>query len=237
MENHAILKNLRKDLKDASSKKTKESGESFFKEDVLIHGVKTPIAQKIGREYFKQIKDSGKKNIFSLCEELLKSGYVEECIIACNWSFNLNKQYQPEDFKIFEKWIEKYITNWAVCDTFCNHTIGIFIEYFPEFVEKIKLWTKSKNRWVKRAAAVSFIVPAKRGKYLHDVFDIANSLLTDPDNMVQKGYGWALKVAANKHEKEVYNYVMKHKDTMPRTALRYAIEKMPPDLKLKAMEK
>ncbi len=233
----SILINIRKDLKALADPKTKKSGETFFKEEIKSFGVNSPTVGKIAKEYFKQIEDKSKKEVFSLCEELFRSGYMEEAFIACHFSYSLNKQFQPQDFRLFQSWIENYVGNWAVCDTFCNHTMGIFIEYFPESIEKIKTWTKSKNRWVKRAAAVSFIVPAKRGKFLHDVFDIADSLLTDPDDMVQKGYGWALKVAANKHQKEVFEYVMKHKNIMPRTALRYAIEKMPPNLRLKAMEK
>lgn len=55
--------------------------------------------------------------------------------------------------------------------------------------------------------------------------------------MVQKGYGWLLKVASQTHEKEVFDYVMTNKSNMPRTALRYAIEKMPKSLKEKAMDK
>ncbi len=90
---------------------------------------------------------------------------------------------------------------------------------------------------MRRAAAVSLIIPARNGKFLADIFEIADLLLTDADDLVQKGYGWMLKVAANKHEQEVFEYVMKHKSLMPRTALRYAIEKMPADLKARAMEK
>ena len=67
------------------------------------------------------------------------------------------------------------------------------------------------------------------------VFTIADNLLTDPDDMVQKGYGWLLKVASQAHQTEVFEYVMAHKATMPRTALRYAIEKMPVELKRQAM--
>lgn len=67
--------------------------------------------------------------------------------------------------------------------------------------------------------------------------NIADILLLDQDDMVQKGYGWMLKVTCNNHEKEVFDYVMKHKGNMPRTALRYAIEKMPKELKSEAMKK
>ena len=55
--------------------------------------------------------------------------------------------------------------------------------------------------------------------------------------MVQKGYGWMLKAASQAHQQEVFKYIMKRKSTMPRTSLRYAIEKMPPELKAKAMAK
>jgi len=59
----------------------------------------------------------------------------------------------------------------------------------------------------------------------------------DGDDLVQKGYGWMLKAASEAHQEEVYDYVMKNKAKMPRTALRYSIEKMPDALRKKAMEK
>jgi 3-methyladenine DNA glycosylase AlkD len=62
-------------------------------------------------------------------------------------------------------------------------------------------------------------------------------LLSDKDDMVQKGYGWLLKEASRKHQKEVLNYVLKNKKKMGRTALRYAIELMPKELKTEAMKK
>lgn len=108
---------------------------------------------------------------------------------------------------------------------------------YPEYLSGLKKWSLSKNRWVKRASAVSLIVPAKKGKFLKDIFEIADILHSDGDDMVQKGYGWMLKVASQAHQKEVFDYVMSKKTTMPRTALRYAIEKMPPELKAKAMAK
>jgi 3-methyladenine DNA glycosylase AlkD len=56
------------------------------------------------------------------------------------------------------------------------------------------------------------------------------------NSLVQKGYGWMLKAASKLHQQEVFDYVMKKKSIMPRTSLRYAIEKMPKNLKIIAME-
>jgi 3-methyladenine DNA glycosylase AlkD len=67
--------------------------------------------------------------------------------------------------------------------------------------------------------------------------EIADILLLDKDDMVQKGYGWMLKVASNHEPNKVFEYVMRHKREMPRTALRYAIEKLSPDLRKQAMAK
>jgi 3-methyladenine DNA glycosylase AlkD len=90
---------------------------------------------------------------------------------------------------------------------------------------------------MRRASAVSLIIPAKHGKFLEDVIGIASLLLTDADDMVQKGYGWLLKEASRKHTSEVFAFVMKNQKQMPRTALRYAIELMPKELKVEAMKK
>ena len=153
------------------------------------------------------------------------------------WVPHLADRFEPEDITIFRHWIDAYITNWAACDSFCNHAIGDFIEKYPASVEELKRWTRSQNRWMRRAAAVSLIVPAKRGKFLADVLEIADLLLTDPDDMVQKGYGWLLKEAGRLHQQEVYSFVMDHKRAMPRTALRYAIELMPKEMRAEAMKK
>ena len=232
-----ILQSLRQQLEENADLKTKESGPKFFKEQVKLYGVKTAIVSKISKDFYKNLKDSNKNEIFAMCEDLWKSGYLEESFVACNWSYSLHKQYAPEDFFDFEKWLNLYVNNWASCDTFCNHTIGTLVEMYPDFIEKLIHWTQSENRWMRRGAAVTLIIPARHGKYLHGIFTIADTLLVDKDDLVQKGYGWMLKAASETHQKQVFDYVIKNKSKMPRTALRYAIEKMPKELKKEAMEK
>lgn len=232
-----FIKKLQQHLQQNADDKTRESGQRFFKEQVKIYGLKTAAVSKIAKESFKEIKNENKVKIFSLCEELWQSGYMEETFIACHWSYAIRKQYEEKDFLVFEKWVSQYINNWASCDTFCNHTIGEFVTIFPKYISQLKKWTKSKNRWVKRASAVSLIIPARNGKFLKDIFEIADSLLLDTDDMVQKGYGWMLKAASEAHQQEVFAYVTKNKAIMPRTSLRYAIEKMPQDLRKQAMAK
>lgn len=217
--------------------KIRESGKAFFKEEVKFYGIKTAVVEKIAKQSYQGIQDRTKAEIFDLCEELWQSGYMEEAFIACRWSYALRKSYAAADFKIFEHWVNQYVTNWAACDTLCNHTVGTFLEMYPEHAAHLKKWARSKNRWMRRASAVSLIVPARQGQFLTDIFEIADLLLLDEDDLVQKGYGWMLKAASQAHQKKVFDYVMSHKRAMPRTALRYAIEKMPKEMKARAMAK
>jgi 3-methyladenine DNA glycosylase AlkD len=157
--------------------------------------------------------------------------------VACVWSEKLGKKMETADFEILERWIKNYVSNWASCDTLCNHTVGDFVMKYPEFISKLKEFAHSENRWVKRAAAVSLIIPARKGLFMNDIFEIADILLLDKDDLVQKGYGWMLKAASQFDQQVVFEYVMSKKAVMPRTALRYAIEKMPEELRKQAMQK
>ncbi|GAB7014887.1 DNA alkylation repair protein [Methanogenium cariaci] len=232
-----LVARMREELERNADPEIQESSQRFFKEGLLCYGMKTKTANDIGKKYWKEVKNHPKVEIYALCEELFSSGYQEEIQIASNWTYALSGKYDRDDIFLFRHWIDTSITNWAACDTFCNHTVGDFMEHYPECVEELRDWTQSENRWMRRAAAVSLIVPAKRGKFLEESIAIADLLLTDPDDLVQKGYGWLLKEVSREHTKEVFSYVMENKRRMPRTALRYAIELMPEELKAEAMQK
>lgn len=228
---------IREELAQNVDEKTKDSAQRFFKEDVKFRGVKSAVVRDIAKKYFRDIKGNKKQEIFSLCEKLLESDYGEEAFIAFEWAYFLRKEYEPADFQIFERWVREYVNNWAKCDTLCNHAVGSFIEQYPDCIKNLKVWARSENRWLRRASAVTLILPARKGKFLEDVLEISDILLKDSDDLVQKGYGWMLKEASKSHQEEVFDYIMKRKGDMPRTALRYAIEKMPVELRRKAMEK
>ena len=234
---HRIIKQIRQELKSKVDKEAQKSGQRYFKERILLYGIKSAVVKKISKEYYKEVEGMGKDEIFSLCEELWKSYYIEESFIACHWSYFLREYYETGDFAVFERWVNDYVSNWASCDTLCNHTVGTFIEMYPEYLSGLKTWARSSNRWMRRASSVSLIIPARKGLFLKDIFDLADILLLDKEDIVQKGYGWMLKAASEAHREEVFKYVLAHKKNMPRTALRYAIEKMPRDMKDKVMEK
>jgi 3-methyladenine DNA glycosylase AlkD len=231
------IKNELKDHSDQEEGKKRIHWARQYQEKPKLYGVPSPIVRKISSKFFSRVKKKTKQEILHLGEDLLESGYSEERIIAFDWAFRLRTSYEASDFQLLETWLKRFVHGWGACDDLCTHAFGAFIFQFSEFIPKIKEWTTSANRWMKRASAVVLIYSIRRKKHLGSIFEMADALLTNQDIMVQKGYGWMLKEASNHYPREVYDYVMRNRKSMPRTALRYAIEKLSPELRKEAMKK
>lgn len=247
MDKNKLIKAIRRDLKSEIDLDYKKGCQNYFTEKIICYGVRIPIVRKIAQKYFwEEVKNLDKKDLFFLCEELFKSDYNEEATIAIQFLSLSFSKFEKKDFKVFTQFLNKYINNWSKTDDFCTHVLGVMVGLYPDLISELKKWTRSQNMWVRRASAVSFISSDRMnvGKgvgyvaqnNLQDVFEIAKALMKDEEDLVQKGYGWMLKVASNFHQKEVFDFVMKNKKEMTRTALRYAIEKMPKNLKIRAMK-
>lgn len=233
----AIIQKLKREIAASETPENLSNYQQFHKEKLKEPtGLKAPVLRKISKQCFREIKGKPKKEVLDLCDEILASGMRYGKFFAFEWASKLQKEFVTGDFRRFETWLKKYVDNWGLCDHLCCSVIGPLVLRFPVLVGKVREWTKSKNRWHRRAAAVSLIVPVRNRTLLDEVFRTADILLKDEDDMVRKGYGWMLKEAANKYPDEVFAYVMKHRREMPRTALRYAIEKYPPAKRREAMK-
>jgi len=157
-----MLKQIQKELGKNIDIKYRNNLHRAFGHKIKAHGVRVPIVRKIANGYFKDIKELDKKEFYKKCEELLKTKSIEETFIVFQWIYKRKKQITEQDFKIFERWINKYVNNWAKCDDFCCHTMGYFILEYPKYVKHLKKWAKHKNMWMKRASAVSLILPVRK---------------------------------------------------------------------------
>jgi 3-methyladenine DNA glycosylase AlkD len=135
-------------------------------------------------------------------------------------------EFRKKDFKVFERWLNRYVTNWAHCDHISPHIIGELVGRFPELHKDVFEWTKSKNRWVRRAAAVTYVIHGRKGRFHRQIFRTAEAMMGDADEMVQKGVGWMLKEASNADEDAVVKFLLRRTKRTSRLVLRYATEKV-----------
>ncbi len=232
---NTIIFKIRDDLIGLSERKFRIGVFRFFKEQINPIGVRLPKVKKLAREFDGEI--SGKQSfleIMALSEKFQSSKYFEEQIFGVYLIERHAKEFDGGTFDAFEEWIGKYVSNWAHCDLFCTHSVWYAIEKNPYLIKRLLKWTKSKNRWKRRAASVTLIIPAKLGLFLREILQIAGMNCYDQDEMVQKGTGWLLREAAKAHFKEVNAFLLGHKDA-PRILLRYATERFPKNAREKVL--
>ena len=238
MDTKKLISEITTELKKHSDPEYKILTRVFLKYSTNVFiGARNPSVHAAAKKYYSEVKSKNLDELIEICFALLDTNVHEIKSIAFDWLHNARKQFREKDLKIFYGILKKYIEDWADCDDFSAHVLGDYFLMYPDKASQVLDWCKSKNRWVKRGAAVALIYPLKRGGQLQLAFEVADILLMDSDDMVQKGYGWMLKEASRNFQMEVFFYVLNHKDEMPRTALRYAIEKMPDELKKEAMKR
>ncbi len=219
-----LAREARKRLAPLSDEKFRAGVSNYFRETVRPIGVRTPEAIKVAKQVLKDNKLTTKEEIFEAAGELFAGGVFEEGRVGIAFLEIGENELDDSDFPALERFLEKYVDNWAWCDWLCTVIGGLFLRH-PKLADRTRVWNKSKNRWVRRASVVSFVLPARNGKLHGILLENAENIIYDEDDLVRKGTGWALREAAKTDEKRIVSFLLKHKDA-PRVTLRYATERM-----------
>jgi len=188
-------------------------------------GVRSRDLQKVVAEVYRFVKQWPVAERNRLCLLLWEGGKMEEGVLVCHLYRRFSKQCAAAEFRLFERWIDRYIRNWAHCDGVSSWLLAACIANDPALIGRLPAWTSSKNRWKRRAAAVALLQEAKQGRSTEAIFTMAGLLRDDPDDMVQKGVGWLLKETYPRRSREVVSLLTRWRGA-PRLMLRYACEKM-----------
>jgi 3-methyladenine DNA glycosylase AlkD len=222
----ALIKETRAQLRAAADPEFEKGLRWFFKEPVKPYGVRTPRIRELARAAYRECKHWPAAERDRLAEQLWKSGMLEEGVLVTHLYRRFAKSFEEREFAMFEGWIDQYVTNWSNCDGVSTWLIAACIANRPGLADRLARWTKSKNRWKRRSAAVSFIQEAKHGRQTETILHISALLLRDADDMVQKGVGWLLKETYPKKPREVLEFLDPFRKDAPRRVLRLAAEKM-----------
>jgi len=221
-----LLKNTRARLRAAADPEFAAGLRWFFKEPVKPYGVRTPLLRELARLAYHDVRlwPVGERDRF--VAELWKSGMLEEGGIVCHLYRRFAKSCGEREFAMFELWLDRYVRNWSHCDGVSTWLIAASIANRPGLADRLARWTRSKNRWKRRSAAVSFIQEAKCGRNTETIFHVCGLLIEDTDDMVRKGVGWLLKETYPKKPRETVDFLDGWRTRAPRLVLRLASEKM-----------
>lgn len=200
----------------------------YFKNTITCFGTGLPNMQKLEKQLCKGLEKSWSvEDAMALCDALLKHKIMEPTLFALTFLERFADRVGEAEFYRCEKWLaDDLLDNWAAVDTLCPHVLSTAIVQHSEFMTRIRTWTSSENRWLRRASAVTYVLPARRGQLLDEAYRIAEALLPDKtDDLVQKGNGWMLREAGKTDPERLERFLLAHGPNIPRTTLRYAIEK------------
>jgi len=164
-------------------------------------------------------------------EILLHSKYHEERLTALHVLVEkfkkANKILQKKIYGLYMN-NTKFINNWDLVDSSAHYTIGPYLENRDKSI--LYNFAKSPDIWERRIAIMTTFYFIKQNKY-DDTIAISKILLNDAEDLIHKAVGWMLREIGNREMVTEINFLNEHYKHMPRTMLRYAIEKFPEELR------
>jgi 3-methyladenine DNA glycosylase AlkD len=224
--NIMIVRNIRKKLRQLGSEEKAKVLQRFFKTgpgaygegDVFI-GVRVPDLRKLVKEY----QDITIKEVM----QLLRSSIHEERLFALLILVSkYSKGNETVKKRIYELYLQttKFINSWDLVDGSAQHIVGAFL--MDKSKEPIYRLAKSNSLWERRIAILSTFHFIKHDNY-SETLKISKILLTDEQDLIHKAVGWMLREIGKRHISTEEIFLKKYYKRMPRTMLRYAIEKFP----------
>lgn len=226
-----IYLSIKKELKKYSSPERKKSNEWFFKtgkgeygEGDKFVGVRVPDLRKIAKQ-FSELS-------FEELEKLISSKVHEERLVAILILVHHSKvaskikdrKTQKKYFKFYLK-NRKFVNNWDLVDLSTHYVIGQAVIDEIQDVKILYKFAKSKNLWERRIAIIASWIFIRENRF-KETLEISKILLNDKEDLIHKAVGWMMREVWKKNNKIAEDFLIENYENLPRTTLRYSIERM-----------
>jgi len=227
-----MLNNLLKEIQSYANPEKAKIYQRFFKtgkgeygEGDIFLGLTMPQQREIAKKY--------KELSFSQINKLLDSKIHEHRMQAGILLTKKAKLFPEETFNLYLKHAKKF-NNWDLVDVTCTRTVGEFLLDKPKQRKILYDLAKSKNLWEKRVAIVSTFSFIRKNQ-LGDTLKISEFLLKDKHDLIHKAIGWMLREVGKKDKKVLVDFIKTTYKNIPRTTLRYSIERFPEEERKKIL--
>jgi 3-methyladenine DNA glycosylase AlkD len=164
----------------------------------------------------------------TLAEGLIADPYLETKSVGIEVLARFRRSFTPRLLARWKQWLARnHSANWATTDTICGMLIGPLLVQYPELAGRLRAWSRDRNMWVRRASIVGLIPLARKGMALDLLYENARTLHRDKEDLIQKAVGWGLREAGKADLTRLERYLLENGPAIPRTTIRYAIERFP----------
>jgi 3-methyladenine DNA glycosylase AlkD len=204
---------------------------TYFKphEQVRVFGVRTTRVREILAEVHRRVRGSwALRDAVAFTELCVKRRELELRGIGTALLGRYTKVYEACLLHRVQRWlVAGYLDNWASVDAMAGNVVAPLLARFPSLVPELTGWSASRNLWARRMAVVPLVPFARHGEHLDAAYRVVESLLGDPEDLLHKATGWLLREAGKTDVPRLERFLLRHGAAVPRTTLRYAIERFP----------
>lgn len=203
----------------------------YFRGDQVLrfYNVGTAAVRSLARAIYLANRDEWTvQDATRFADALMRDPYLETKGIGLEVIARYRRSFTPQLLPVWKRWLAGNLsTNWATTDAICGMLIGPLLVDRPRLIRTVGQWSSHRNMWVRRASAVALIPAIRDGLALDMAYAVAKSLHADPEDLIQKAVGWMLREAGKQDPGRLERYLRAEGARIPRTTLRYAIERFP----------
>ena len=222
---------IRSRLREASDEKTATTGRSFFKPDdnVQLYGVKSSAVRSIEKEAYEIVRETWSlSDAASFCDLMAAEPHHEAKMVGVLLLGRYRETFTKGLLAAVRGWIlAGRFSNWAAIDGLTPTVVTPLVVKYPDLIPRIIRWTRSRNMWLRRAAAVTFVPLARKGQHLDHAYAVVQDLLSDENDLIHKATGWLLRETGRTDMMRLERFLLGSGPRIPRTTVRYAIERFP----------
>ena len=204
-----LAADIRAAVEAASGHRTPSPDRKFNKDDEFVaYGLKTDLWRDVMRDYRVPIKALSVEDRLDLADELFRMR-IGELGHSAIYALALGvRDLGPQHFERLDRMADGF-TGWSHVDDFCIGVLQpLLLAHRAETLALLERWNRSPNRWKRRASVVAFVRKVgESGEFTDDALRLCETLVGDPEDLVQKGVGWALKDVMRGDRERVLAYV------------------------------
>jgi 3-methyladenine DNA glycosylase AlkD len=198
-------------------------------DDLRFYNVGTEAMRALARSIHGANRDTWSiRDAAAFADTVIQDEYLEMKSVGIELVARYRRDFTRGDLDVWKGWLAgNHSANWATTDAICGSLIGPLLVRYPELAARMRIWARDRNMWVRRAAAVALIPSVRQGLTRGLEYEIARRLHADEEDLIQKAVGWLLREAGKVDRPRLERYLRANGASIPRTTLRYAIERFP----------